>query len=227
LPTPHLLHDGRDKLRLRLDGAALQSVEPGQYALALTLINALGQEASTIAEFVVAEAGAKPSLTINGPGGGIGGVASVVKSKPLLLHGKLQLDSVCKGSAARVVLQWSCTAEDGSACSVTGSSLVLRLQPAQLASMKYGVEYTFQLTAGFAGSTATTIASTVRIFCHALLLIQVYITLINHTRRSCAMGGDGIKMCALCSRLHCTAVTLFSSLSSSLFSPHIHHPVCA
>ena len=157
----------REKLQLRLNGTVLEDTEPGMYALAITLVNALGQEASTIAEVTVAEAGGKPSIVVFSPGGSSDASAVTVQlSRGLRLHSRLALDSVCKGVAARVVYQWRCSAADGSACdlpSAAARATQLRLEPSQVAGMKPGIDYTFELTAGFTGSSAASSASTARL----------------------------------------------------------------
>lgn len=87
---------------LKLDGSILQNTDADIYSLAITVTNSLGGSSSAMTTFVVADAGSTPSISVFAPGNDASGTVSVGPSKGLKLQSKLQIDSVCKGSASKV-----------------------------------------------------------------------------------------------------------------------------
>lgn len=95
--------DLKGKMLLEFGGADIAAAEPGSYVVVMTVTNALAKSASTTLHFDIAEAGAKPSVSVFSPGNAdANGVVTVTPYLGLKLYGKLQLDSVCKGSASQV-----------------------------------------------------------------------------------------------------------------------------
>jgi hypothetical protein len=88
---------------LELTGNDLAGIPAGSYSLLVTVTNSLGQSASTTAQFTIADAGAKPSISVFAPGAAdAAGVVAVEPYRGLKLFSKLQVDSVCKGVANQV-----------------------------------------------------------------------------------------------------------------------------
>jgi len=92
----------RDQVVLPLDGNTLAGSPAGKYTLLVTVTNALSSYASATATFTIVEAGSKPSIVVYSPGNDVSGVVAIQPSNGLKLYSKLQLDSVCKGSANKV-----------------------------------------------------------------------------------------------------------------------------